>query len=86
MSLEKQLVLILGLAAAATGLSARFLPTSHPVLQRIGLLAPQERLGLVAQPPEACGRAGCRSLPVASRRRRCRRVFPGGHSLLVFPI
>ncbi len=86
MPLWKQFVLILGLVAAATGLSARFLPTSHPVLQRIGLLAPQERLGVVAQPPEACGRAGCRSLPVASRRRRCRRVFPDGHSLLVFPI
>ncbi|MCA3444830.1 MAG: hypothetical protein INF52_15955 [Rhodobacter sp.] len=86
MSLWRQLVLILGLVAATTLLSARFLPASHPVLQRIGLLAPHERLGLVAQPPEACGRARCRSLPVANRRRRCRRVFPGGHSLLVFPI
>ncbi len=64
--LWKQLVLILGLVASATGLSARFLPVSHPVLQRIGMLAPLERLGLVAQPREACGRAGCRSLPVAS--------------------
>jgi hypothetical protein len=52
--LWKQLVLILGLVASAT------------VLQRIGVLAPLERLGLVAQPREACGRAGCRSLPVAS--------------------
>jgi RND family efflux transporter MFP subunit len=43
----------LGLVAAATGLSARFLPASHPVLQRIGVLAPLERLGLVAQPPAA---------------------------------
>ena len=86
MSLWKQLALILGLVAAATGLSARFLPASHPVLQRIGLLAPQERLGVVAQPPVASARAGCRSPPVANRRRRCRRVFPGGHSLLVFPI
>ncbi len=53
MSLWKQLVLILGLIAAATGLSARFLPASHPVLQRIGLLAPLERLGVAAQPPAA---------------------------------
>jgi hypothetical protein len=66
MSLWKQLVLILGLVAVATGLSARFLPASHPVLQRFGLLAPLERLGVVARPREACGRAGCRSLPVAS--------------------
>lgn len=51
MSLWKQLALILGLIAVATGLSARFLPASHPVLQRIGLLAPLERLGVVAQPP-----------------------------------
>jgi len=52
MSLWKQLVLILGLVAAATVLSARFLPASHPFLQRTGLLAPLDRLGLVAQPPE----------------------------------
>ncbi len=48
MSLWKQLVLCVGLVAAALGLSARFLPASHPVLQRIGLLAPP---GMVAQPP-----------------------------------
>ena len=66
MSLWKQLVLILGLIAAAMGLSARFLPASRPLLQRFGLLAPLDRLDLVAQRPEACGRAGCRSLPVAS--------------------
>jgi hypothetical protein len=54
MSLWKQLVLILGLVAAATGLPARFLPAFHPVLQRIGLLAPP---GMVAQPAEASGRA-----------------------------
>jgi hypothetical protein len=66
MSLWKQIALILGLVAAAMGLSARFLHASDPVLQRIGLLAPLERLGVVAQPPVACGRAGCRSLPVAS--------------------
>ncbi len=53
MSLWKQLVLILGLVAAATVLSARFLPASHPFLQRIGVLAPLDRLGLAAQPPEA---------------------------------
>jgi len=64
MSLEKQLALILGLVAAATGLSARFLPASHPVLRRIGVLVPLERPGLVAHPPEPCGRAGCRKLPV----------------------
>ena len=52
MSLWKQLVLCVGLIAAALGLSARFLPASHPVLQRIGLLAPLERLGLVATPPQ----------------------------------
>jgi hypothetical protein len=86
MSLWKQLVLSVGLIAAATVLSARFLPASHPVLQRIGVLAPLGRLGVVAQPPEACGRAGCRSLPVASRRRRRGQVFSGGHSLLVFCI
>jgi hypothetical protein len=65
MSLWKQLLLILGLIAVATGLSARFLPVSHPVLQRIGLLAPLDRLDLIAQPPGASARAGCRSLPVA---------------------
>jgi len=53
MSLWKQLVLCVGLVAAALGLSARFLPASHPVLQRIGLLAPLDRLGLVAATPEA---------------------------------
>lgn len=53
MSLWRQLVLILGLVAAATVLSARFLPASHPYLQRIGVLAPLDRLGLAAQPPEA---------------------------------
>jgi RND family efflux transporter MFP subunit len=52
MSLWKQLVLCVGLVAAALGLSARFLPASHPVLQRIGVLAPLERLGLVATPPQ----------------------------------
>jgi RND family efflux transporter MFP subunit len=52
MSLWKQLVLSVGLVAAALGLSARFLPASHPVLQRIGLLAPLERLGLVPTPPQ----------------------------------
>ena len=66
MSLWKPLVLILGLVAAALGLSARFLPASHLSFRRIGLLAPLERLGVVAQPPEACGRAGCRKLPVTS--------------------
>ena len=55
MSLWKQLVLILGLIAAATVLSARFLPASHPVLQRIGVLAPLDRLGLVAAPPDDGG-------------------------------
>ena len=53
MSLWKQLALILGLIAAATGLSARFLPASHPFFQRVGVLAPLERLGVAAQPPEA---------------------------------
>jgi hypothetical protein len=66
MSLRKQLVLCVGLIAAALGLSARFLPASHLSFRRIGLLAPLERLGVVAQPPEACGRDGCRSLPVAN--------------------
>lgn len=69
MSLWKQLVLILGLVAAALGLSARFLPASHPVLQRIGLLAPLDRLGLVAATaedgaaPAAGGRPGAAGGP-----------------------
>jgi|688.fasta_scaffold295104_2 hypothetical protein len=66
MSLWKPLVLILGLVAAALGLSARFLPASHLSFRRIGLLAPLERLGVVAHPPVAFGRAGCRKLPVTS--------------------
>ncbi len=52
MSLWKQLVLSLGLVAAAMVLSARFLPASHPFLDRVGLLGPLDRLGLVAAPPE----------------------------------
>jgi hypothetical protein len=66
MSLWKQLVLCVGLIAAALGLSARFLPASHLSFRRIGLQAPLERLGVVAHPPVACGRDGCRSLPVAN--------------------
>jgi hypothetical protein len=66
MSLRKQLVLCVGLIAAALGLSARFLPASHLSFRRIGLLAPLERLGVVAHPPVAFGRAGCRKLPVAN--------------------
>jgi hypothetical protein len=65
MSLWKQIVLILGLIAVATGLSARFLPASRPLLQHFGVLAPLDRLDLIAQPPGASARAGCRSLPVA---------------------
>jgi len=69
MSLWKQLVLSVGLIAAALGLSARFLPASHPVLQRIGLLAPLDRLGLVAATaedgaaPAAGGRPGAAGGP-----------------------
>ncbi len=49
MSLWKQAVLIVALLAAAAGLSAAFLPVTHPMLGRIGLLAPLDRLGLVGQ-------------------------------------
>ncbi|MCA3509964.1 MAG: efflux RND transporter periplasmic adaptor subunit [Rhodobacter sp.] len=52
MSLWKQLVLSVGLVAAAVALSARFLPASHPFLDRAGLLAPLDRLGLVAATPK----------------------------------
>ncbi len=53
MPLWKQALMIAAIAALACVMAAAFLPAAHPLLARIGVLAPLDRLGLVAPPPEA---------------------------------
>ncbi len=55
MSLWKQALVTVALLVAAAMGAARFLPATHPLLDRIGLLAPLDRIGLVsrAEAPEA---------------------------------
>ncbi|MCU0908746.1 MAG: efflux RND transporter periplasmic adaptor subunit [Rhodobacteraceae bacterium] len=62
MRLLAQLGIIAGLAVAAVPLSARFLPASHPVLERIGLLQPMAAMGVLPAPEEGAGQdsAGAR--------------------------
>jgi RND family efflux transporter MFP subunit len=58
MRLLAQLGIIAGLAVAAVPLSARFLPASHPVLERIGLLQPMAAMGVVPAPDDGAGQGG----------------------------
>ena len=55
MSLWKQALVTVALLVAAAMGAARFLPATHPLLDRIGLLAPLDRIGLVSrdEAPEA---------------------------------
>lgn len=50
-----QLGIIAALAVAAVPLSARFLPASHPMLERIGVLGPMAAMGVVPAPGEGPG-------------------------------
>lgn len=52
MKLGPQLALIAGLLAVALPVSARFVPGTHPWLDRIGLLAPLAAAGLVPTPAD----------------------------------
>ncbi|MCU0901559.1 MAG: efflux RND transporter periplasmic adaptor subunit [Cypionkella sp.] len=54
MKLVPQLVIIAAIVAVATPLAARFVPATHPLLDRAGLLAPLAALGVV---PAAEGEA-----------------------------
>jgi RND family efflux transporter MFP subunit len=58
MSLWKQALVTLALLAGAIVLSAVVLPATHPMLDRIGLLQPLARLGLVAEGAEPDGAGG----------------------------
>jgi RND family efflux transporter MFP subunit len=60
MALWKQFLLIVGILALASVLSAAFLPAAHPLLARIGVLGPLDRLGLVAEASNAEGEPGGR--------------------------
>lgn len=60
MSLWKQLVLIVALLGIAVPLGARFLPATHPWLERAGLLAPLRAAGLVPPVAEAGTEGGQR--------------------------
>ncbi len=53
-----QLAVIAVLAVAAVPLSARFLPSAHPVLETVGLLQPMAALGLVPAAEAAEGGPG----------------------------
>lgn len=77
MSLWKQALVTLALLVVATLGAAAFLPATHPMLARIGLLGPLDRLGLVAEaaapgaaPPGAgTGRGAGAALVVADPAR-----------------
>ena len=58
MKLGSQLVVVALIAAVAVPVSARFVPGSHPWLDRVGLLGPLTSAGLVPAPDEDTGRSG----------------------------
>ena len=58
MKLAPQLALIAGLLAVAVPVSARFVPGTHPWLDRIGLLSPLTAAGVVPAPAEDDTRPG----------------------------
>lgn len=53
-----QLALVLVLGAVAVPLAARFVPGTHPWLDRVGLLVPLQQAGIVVAPAEAAGGEG----------------------------
>jgi RND family efflux transporter MFP subunit len=58
MKLGPQLLLIAGILAIAVPVSARFVPGTHPWLEKVGLLGPLAAVGLVPAPPEGAGAPG----------------------------
>lgn len=58
MKIGQQLVLIAAILAIAVPVSARFVPGTHPWLDRIGLLAPLAAAGLVPPPDEEAPQRG----------------------------
>lgn len=63
MSLVKQGLLVLAVAAAVLVIWVLYVPAARPMLARVGLLAPMERIGLVAQDSEAQAAPGPRGGP-----------------------
>ncbi|MGP3695782.1 efflux RND transporter periplasmic adaptor subunit [Rhodobacter sp. NSM] len=58
MSLVKQGLLVLAVAGAVLIIWVLYVPAARPVLERVGLLGPMERLGIVAQDSEALAAPG----------------------------